>query len=511
MNLEDLDDHQLLTNAYRASYLGNHRDATKCFAVVLKRDTGNPFIRLAMAKSYHVMGETKLANLHLKRVMELARKDPALLLPLCEVHFLLRQSDQALTIARQAERHPQFKSTALQRQIEINESLNRLSQAEDVMKRAREGKCETLGLMLAYARVLKRGSHQLEAVEILDKIIQNTKATESQTTGAHYLLASILDQQGKASLAMEHLEKAKQPALKKPERKKLAELNANSFRLLTPAESSQTLPWNKGENADSSHCQVFLVGHPRSGTTLLEQALDAHDSVVSADESEVFGNVVLSSWQPNLHAMPQQNIVEKLTSIDPAIILESRNAYTNQMREHLGDAAKATVWIDKNPALIQSTILINRLFPDAKLIVSLRDPRDVILSAYMQHLDLTPWSVNWLTLDAAVDQYCTAMGIWLKLKERITMDWIEVRYEDIVADIGKEAKRVTEFLGLPWQVQQADIQSHVKNKTVYSPTYADVSKPIYRTSMAKWKNYEGYLQPYEEKLAPFVKVFGYES
>ena len=69
---------------------------------------------------------------------------------------------------------------------------------------------------------------------------------------------------------------------------------------------------------------------------------------------------------------------------------------------------------------------------------------------------------------------------------------------------------MTQFLNLEWHTSQGDIAAHAKNKVVYSPTYADVVKPIYRSSIGRWKNYQDKLEPFREKLEPFVEAFGYD-
>lgn len=511
MNLQSLDDHQLLTAAFTAANLGHHAQAVERFTVALKRDPGDPFIRMAMAKCYHAMGEADLAAAQLNRVRALAKKDPQLLLPLCEAYHEVRDNDTALAIAQAAERHAELRDTALIRQMELHERMNRLGEAEAVMKRAREdAKRVSPALSLAYARVLRRASKPQEARGLLESMIRRPVAgKQSLTVAARYLLADILHSMGEPEGVMEHLQKAKAPALSRPEAAQLRNIQEGMFQLLTPRAGSGPIDWGSATPRRSAPRLAFLVGHPRSGTTLLEQALDAHTSIASADESEVFANTVYKPWLPKLRGMGETDIEHKLASMDQKAAADAEVVYCDQMRQYLGERAGASVWLDKNPALIQGGILIDRLFPHAKLIVSLRDPRDVVLSAYMQHLDLNPWSVNWLTMEAAVSQYCKTMGVWLKLRDRIGMDWIEVRYEDTVDDLPGQALRATEFLGLQWEPAQADVQKHVRTKTVHSPTYGDVSKPIYRTSVGRWERYADYLRPFESQLSPFVQTFGY--
>jgi hypothetical protein len=167
------------------------------------------------------------------------------------------------------------------------------------------------------------------------------------------------------------------------------------------------------------------------------------------------------------------------------------------------------VALDKNPGLTVSTARFARTLPTARLIVMLRDPRDVCLSAYFQSINRTPWSVNWLTLEETVDQYAFTMDLWIRTRPLLVQPWIEVRYEDIIGDPIAEGSRVTTFLGLDWDDAQADPSAHARQKIVRSPTHADVTQPIYHRAVGRWQRYGTYLEPFQEKLAPFCEAFGY--
>jgi len=88
--------------------------------------------------------------------------------------------------------------------------------------------------------------------------------------------------------------------------------------------------------------------------------------------------------------------------------------------------------------------------------------------------------------------------------------WIETRYEEIVADLPKEGRRVTEFLGLPWHPGQARYYEKSGSKQLYSPTYQDVTRPVYQRSVARWRAYEKHLAPILPALEPFCRALGYD-
>jgi hypothetical protein len=119
-------------------------------------------------------------------------------------------------------------------------------------------------------------------------------------------------------------------------------------------------------------------------------------------------------------------------------------------------------------------------------------------------------SVAYATLESTVSEYATVMDFWRTISTRIQNPFLEVRYEDIVNDLESTARRVIDFLGLPWDARVLKFDEHARQKIVRSPTYADVKKPVFKTAVGRWRNYQKYIEPHLERLEPFIKAFGYE-
>jgi hypothetical protein len=152
---------------------------------------------------------------------------------------------------------------------------------------------------------------------------------------------------------------------------------------------------------------------------------------------------------------------------------------------------------------------VNWAFPEMKMLIALRDPRDVVLSCFMQKVSLTPISVNWLSLSAAADYYARVMKTWLAVRPLTTGTWIEFRYEDVVADLEREARKMLNFLGLPWDDKVLKFYEHAREKVVRSPTYAAVTQPVYHKSIGRWQNYARHFESILPTLQPCIKEFGY--
>ncbi len=241
---------------------------------------------------------------------------------------------------------------------------------------------------------------------------------------------------------------------------------------------------------------VFLGGHPRSGTTLIEQVLDAHPSIAALDEPTAFLNVLQPAFFESRELSSQ-----RLNAL--------RNSYLAALRQELGAAGVGKILVDKNPSPTARLPIWLRVFPELRVLIALRDPRDVVLSCYFQNIPLNAINVNFLTLPRLVKHYADLMDIWLAVRQWDDFAWLETRYEDTVADLGKEGRRVTEFLGLTWHEDQGRFYEKSQRKQLYSPTYQDVTRPVYARSVARWHAYEPHLAQILPSLEPYCRTFGY--
>jgi hypothetical protein len=228
---------------------------------------------------------------------------------------------------------------------------------------------------------------------------------------------------------------------------------------------------------------------------LLEQILDAHPAVAALDEPTAFLEVL----QPEFH---------KSNELSSARVNVLRRHYIQALRDDLGADAAGKMLIDKNPSPTSRLPLWLRVFPELRVIIALRDPRDVVLSCYFQNIPLNSANVNFLSMDRLAKHYADLMGIWLAVREWPGFAWIETRYEDIVANLPKEGRRVTEFLGLEWHPDQERFYEKSGARQLYSPTYQDVTRPVYQRSVGRWRSYEKHLAPIFPVLEPFCRTFG---
>ena len=199
-----------------------------------------------------------------------------------------------------------------------------------------------------------------------------------------------------------------------------------------------------------------------------------------------------------------------LSSAPPSLLRKSRENYFRFTELFIGKDIGDRLLIDKNPALNVLIPAVARIFPEARFLLALRDPRDVCLSCFMQHLAINPVSSAYLSLESTAAQYASVMGFWRAMLPRMRNPSLEVRYEDLVDDLESAARRTLDFLGVAWDARVLRFYEHARSKPVRSPSYADVIKPVFRSAVGRWRNYQKYLEPWLGKLAPFIKAYGYE-
>lgn len=253
--------------------------------------------------------------------------------------------------------------------------------------------------------------------------------------------------------------------------------------------------WRDAEPDQAGPRMAFLGGHPRSGTTLLEQILGSHPELAAFDESGAFHqHVALPLELPHPAAGPAS---------------ELRARYLKALLHEAGGATAARVLLDKNPSATPSLPAWLRVFPHLKAVIALRDPRDVVISSFFLNIPLNATNVNFLSLERTVRHHTDLMENWRLLRELGGFDWIESRYEDVVGDLESEGRRVTGFLGLEWHPDQAAFHEKARTKRFYAPTYHEVTRPVHAAAIGRWRSYAAALEPHLGALSGHLKAFGY--
>jgi tetratricopeptide (TPR) repeat protein len=259
-----------------------------------------------------------------------------------------------------------------------------------------------------------------------------------------------------------------------------------------------------GWNEPGIHDQggiAFLVGFPRSGTTLLDRMLSAHPEIEVLEEKSLF-SALHQDWA-------EPGTLEALTDVNEAQITDAREIYRREVSRHRRQPQRSLV-IDKLPLNLAYFFLIRRLFPEAPVIFLQRHPLDVCISCYFQAFELEASMAYFLDIQQTAKYYDAVMQVATLSMDQAGSPLQRLRYEDLVAAPEDQLKALTDFLALEWDDAMLNYLRQGGVGTSNTPSYQQVSQPLYSRSMGKWRHYSNQLESSLPLLQPWVKRFGYD-
>lgn len=281
---------------------------------------------------------------------------------------------------------------------------------------------------------------------------------------------------------------------------------AHAQRLAGWFQAVDPAPWHEAPpqrpRAADPKTHVFLVGFPRSGTTLLENVLAAHPQVVSLEEKDCLAAASETYLASN-------GGLERLASISPREAMRERDAYWSAVRS-FGVEPRGRLFIDKMPLASIALPLIAKLFPNARVLFARRDPRDVVLSCFRRRFGMNASMYQLLTLEGAAAYYDAVMRLSRLYLELLPLPRHEVRYERLVDDFEGTARAACEFLGLEWHEGMADFAAKARSRGISTPSAAQVARGLNREGQGVWRRYAEEMAPVLPLLQPWVERFGYE-
>ncbi|HEV8406408.1 MAG TPA: sulfotransferase, partial [Sphingomicrobium sp.] len=249
-------------------------------------------------------------------------------------------------------------------------------------------------------------------------------------------------------------------------------------RTLTSATKLSQLP--KPERRPPA----FLVGFPRSGTTLLDTFLMGHPDTAVLEEVHLLGA-----------AERQIGRVSDLPQASQEALESARNAYFAELDQHIASGFSGLV-VDKLPLNLLGGPFIQCLFPGAPIIFAQRHPCDAVLSGFMQCFVMNDPMASFLTIEDSADLYDAVMSGWQLLREVFPLNVHTVRYERLVDDPESELRPLSDFLGLPWDERMlAHTETAKKRGAISTPSYDQVTEPLSSRSVGRWRRYEKELGP----------------
>jgi tetratricopeptide (TPR) repeat protein len=277
---------------------------------------------------------------------------------------------------------------------------------------------------------------------------------------------------------------------------------ARELRLAHYFRRTDLAVWQTGVQAQQNPItHVFLIGFPRSGTTLLEQVLASHPDVAAMEERTCLMDSAAAFFGSDAD-------LDRLGAATDAQLQPWRASYWRRVSES-GIAALKPVFIDKMPLNAVFLPLIAKLFPQARILLALRDPRDVALSCFRRRFAMNAGMFEFTTLEGTAAYYAAVMDLVQIFRETLTLRLLEVRHENLVSDFDGEVARVCDFLGLEPRAEMSGFATHAKAQAIDTPSGAQLAGGLSSAGIAQWRRYRRELEPVFPVLEPFVARFGY--
>ena len=345
---------------------------------------------------------------------------------------------------------------------------------------------ENINIALAFAMISKDLNRQQQAIDLMEKILNSgTSLSITGRINLHFNMGILYDnikQYDSAFLHYRHGNDLKPASFNRQQHDQLIErlIATHSLEFMAAMPRSSLL----------SQRPIFIVGMVRSGTSLIEQILSSHPDVYGAGE---LGDIYqISNALPGIlgTSTPYPECLSQLSQ-------QQLNNLAQQYLDHLRQLSPdAQYVVDKLPGNFMHLGLIELLFPDAHIIHCKRDPIDTCLSAYFQDFStLHPYAYDLSNLGEFYQGYLKLMEHWQKV---LRIPLLEISYEDLVSDQEEATRTILDFCNLGWD--ESCLQFHKNKRYVKTASYDQVNRPIYQQSVARWKNYESYLEPLKRAL-----------
>lgn len=388
------------------------------------------------------------------------------------------------------------------------ERLNRLNEANMLLQHECF-RCAPPSAMnaLVRGRMLRRQQDERSAIACLNQGIEVASDGAMQAQ-LQFELTKCYDAADQPDECMESLALAHAHAAKAFEQRFPQVTQGNVLGWLDERlECEAPATWRKEIKDGSPQDPVFLVGFPRSGTTLLERVLDAHPALDVLDERPALEVCIRS-----LKRLPQWKEHRLDTALDaasPEALSAARAEYWREVRRYLAPQGRL---VDKYPLYLTRVPYVARLFPQAVWLLLLRHPCDCVLSCHMQAFGLNGGALVFRSLESTAEAYAAVMEHWTSQLEKMPMPVHTLRYEDLVRDFHGELGNAMDFLSLKRVSDQDDfsIKAARRERRINTPSYSQVILPVNASAVGRWQRYRKHFsQRTLDALRPWVERYGY--
>jgi len=400
----------------------------------------------------------------------------------------LDQTDEAAEIYKRALEIDPAYDKAMLGVSQLYAISGKMADAEKMLIKVLAIKPDNLEAMvlMAHARKIKPDDKILSALLAIEKVARNSKPPmpHQEVIPLHFALGKCFDDLGDHERAFSYfLQGCK---LKRSTIEYDAAQMTQQFDNVMQVFNLETIKRLRG-SGNPSNVPIFVLGMPRSGTTLTEQIIASHPDVFGAGELR------------DLQAVEQRDVLgttgfpNNVLALDQTILTKWADDYVIGLQRRAPDAKHIT---DKMPWNFWYIGLIHVMLPNAKIIHVIRNPIDTCLSCFTKLFSTLTQTYDLAELGKYYVDYARLMDHWRNVLP--SNAFLDIRYEDIVADQEAQARRLLNFCGLEWN--DACINFHMTNRSVNTASFTQVRQPIYKSSVERWRSYEKYLGPLLDAL-----------
>ncbi|MGH8105327.1 MAG: sulfotransferase [Arenimonas sp.] len=483
---------------------GKNADALACFRQLLELEPQHVEAHINAGVGEHIIRNIEKAKYHYQQAIAIDPKNDTAMRHLATLFSDELDTESAIEYFRKSLVINPRLSDVWAELVELYERANRLDEAQQALTEASRILPNDANVLYVSAKLARRNSQIEQSVATFKKI--DPRLLHPRFFQPYYFeFASTLDRAGEYELAFQTFEKANDLATRSIRAKQTdfaafdRHMDAIEEWLSTGARVE---PYEKHEDLGEDLC--FLLGFPRSGTTLLDVMLDGHPKTQTLEERATFEHIAF--------AIDKQNggYPFGISQLSPTQREALRVQYRGYLEKEGIKADKGGVIVDKMPIRTIHAACMHRLFPRAKFLFALRHPCDVILSNYMQNFAANEAFVHFNTLAESTRVYERVMRIWKKSIDLMPMPVHFVRYEQLVSDTERTLQEVCRFLDLPWIESMSAHQNTLKDRgRIKTNSYHQVTEPVYLRSMNRWHHYRAQFEPHLAKIKPYADHFSY--
>lgn len=362
--------------------------------------------------------------------------------------------------------------------------------------------------LTAHAKAWLEQGELAAAEETIARLLQHDSGPSVESAAAKGLLGDLRHAQGRFNEAFAAYATAKsdqQAASALPAGAESALAYAGwmaDYRQIAPSESWRSTGVPAADDS-GARAHVFVVGFPRSGTTLLESILGSHPDVASLQERNLLAGAVRDF-------LVNDTARSRLARIGSAELDPWRRSYWETVRQ-LGVDPSGKVFVDNHHLNAIRLLVVPKLFPGAKVIVALRDPRDVVLSCFRHRFPVNLAMQEFLSLERVARYYDAVMRLLMQYRDDLGLDWMEVRQEALVEDMEGEVRKLCSFIGIAWRDEFLDFAERAGERPITTISANQVRRGLNAEGIGQWRNYAKQLAPVLPILTPWVERFGYPA